>query len=104
MDKIKLLIVIVTIIVNGTNCDTDCDCKSIKELQEFMQKEIFQNKFEISKMNSRLRRLEASKRHLTGTNNKASSQGNLLLPLFHCNIKILSAMIHVFVCPRDYSN
>ncbi|XP_060595416.1 uncharacterized protein LOC132749606 isoform X2 [Ruditapes philippinarum] len=74
MDKIKLVIVIVTIIVNGTNCDTDCDCKSIMELQEYMQKEIFQNKFEISKMNSRLRRLEASKRHLSEPNNKASSQ------------------------------
>ncbi|XP_060585508.1 uncharacterized protein LOC132741371 [Ruditapes philippinarum] len=74
MDKIKLLIIMVTIIVNGTNCDIDCDCKNIKELQEYMQKEIFQNKFEISKMNSRLRRLEVSKRHLSGTKYKASSQ------------------------------
>ncbi|XP_060603117.1 thrombospondin-1-like isoform X2 [Ruditapes philippinarum] len=74
MDKIKLVIVMVAIIVDEMNCDTDCDCKTIKELQESMQKEIFQNKLEISRMNSRLRNIEASKRHWTGTNNKASNK------------------------------
>jgi hypothetical protein len=83
MDKIKLVIIMVSIIVYGMKCDTDCDCKTIMELQmelqEFIQKEMFQNKFEISKMNSRLRRIEGLKRHLTRTNNKVSGQGNLLL-------------------------
>ncbi|XP_060562945.1 uncharacterized protein LOC132722454 [Ruditapes philippinarum] len=75
MDKIKfaVIVIIITIFVNGINCDSDCDCKSIKELQEFMKKDLYENKFEISKMNSRLRRLETSMRSFTNTNNKAPS-------------------------------
>jgi hypothetical protein len=78
MDKIKFAVsvIIITIFVNGINCDSDCDCKSIKELQEFMKKDLYENKFEISKMNSRLRRLETSMRSFTNTNNKAPSTGN----------------------------
>jgi hypothetical protein len=55
-----------TIIVNGMNCDTDCDCKV---LQDIKQKEI-------SKINIHLRRLEASQKLSTETNNKASSKGD----------------------------
>jgi hypothetical protein len=99
MDKINLVgIIIATIIINEIKCVPYRD-ENTKEQQKVMQKGIFQNRFEISRMNSRLRRSEASMKNVTNTNNKTSSKGNVLMRSINCYMKTVCLNI----CYLNYS-